>query len=153
MKLLDKKYYNLEPNAEYLKDPFILGLAWKKTDSFIRIHNWYADLLELDRFALDIGDEVKIWSGEIDSWELVKSHIELIPAPKAANWFIDKGKWTQHSDDRKLRPLADICVKDQTVATAVTMCLADSLETRQKDCSLVDSDYSEHIKNKILLSI
>ena len=149
MKLLDKKYYNLEPNAEYLKDPFILGLAWKKTDSFIRIHNWYADLLELDRFALDIGDEVKIWSGEIDSWELVKSHIELIPAPKAANWFIDKGKWTQHSDDRKLRPLADICVKDQTVATAVTMCLADSLETRQKDCSLVDSDYSEHIKNKI----
>lgn len=30
MKLLDKKYYNLEPKYEYLKDSFILGLAWKK---------------------------------------------------------------------------------------------------------------------------
>ncbi|CAM7113327.1 hypothetical protein ESCOCK376M_24245 [Escherichia coli] len=30
MKLLNKKYYNLEPNFDYLKDSFILGLAWKK---------------------------------------------------------------------------------------------------------------------------
>ena len=45
MKLLDKKYYNLEPKYEYLKDSFILGLAWKKTDSFVRTHNWYADIL------------------------------------------------------------------------------------------------------------
>lgn len=30
MKLLDKKYYNLEPKFEYLQDEFILGLAWKK---------------------------------------------------------------------------------------------------------------------------
>lgn len=36
MKLLNKKYYNLEPNFEYLKDSFILGLAWKKNGSFYK---------------------------------------------------------------------------------------------------------------------
>ncbi|MEZ9999579.1 reverse transcriptase domain-containing protein [Vibrio lentus] len=149
MKLLDKKYYNLEPKFEYLKDEFILGLAWKKTDAFIRTHNWYADLLELDKYALDISDEVKAWSTQVDGWDLTTSDIELIPAPKGANWSIEGGKWIQKKDARKLRPLADIDIKDQSIATAVTMCLADSIETRQKDCSLTGLDYSDHVKSKV----
>lgn len=150
MKLLDKKYYNLEPNAAYLKDPLILGLAWKKTDGFIRTHNWYADLLALDKCALDISDEAKRWSREVDNWTLPKSIIELIPAPKSATWFFDKDKWTTKNGEKKLRPLADISIKDQSLATAITMCLADAIETRQKDCSLNTFDYAEHIKNKVV---
>ncbi|WP_038875881.1 reverse transcriptase domain-containing protein [Vibrio jasicida] len=149
MKLLDKKYYNLEPKFEYLKDEFILGLAWKKTDAFIRTHNWYANLLELDKYALDISDEVKDWSTEIDDWDLTTSDIELIPAPKGANWSIEGGQWIQKKDAPRLRPLADINIKDQSIATAVAMCLADAIETRQKDCSLTGLDYSTHIKNKV----
>ncbi|EEQ06068.1 RNA-directed DNA polymerase [Yersinia bercovieri] len=150
MKLLDKKYYNLEPNFEYLKDSFILGLAWKKTDSFVRTHNWYADLLALDKCAFDISDEVTNWSNEVANGALSKSDIELIPAPKGASWFFNKGKWTTNKDDRKLRPLANISIKDQSFATAVTMCLADAIETRQKDCSLSNLGYAEHVKNKVV---
>ncbi|MGF1857763.1 Reverse transcriptase (RNA-dependent DNA polymerase) [Vibrio anguillarum] len=149
MKLLDKKYYNLGPFSEYLKDPFILGLAWKKTDNFVRIHNWYADLLALDKCTFNIDDEVNSWSKDAVYWGLSNSHIELIPAPKGAKWFIDKGKWTTNKDDRKLRPLADISIKDQSFATAVAMCLADAIETRQKDCSLMNLDYSDHIKDEV----
>jgi hypothetical protein len=150
MKLLDKKYYNLEPKFECLKDSFILGLAWKKTDSFVRTHNWYADLLALDKCALDISDEVINWSNEVKNCALSKSDIELIPAPKGANWFFHKQKWTTNKDDRKLRPLANISIKDQSFATVVTMCLADAIETRQKDCSLNNLDYAEHVKNKVV---
>ncbi|HCB0341043.1 antiviral reverse transcriptase Drt1a [Klebsiella pneumoniae] len=150
MKLLDKKYYNLEPKYEYLKDSFILGLAWKKTDSFVRTHNWYADILELDKCAFDISDEVTNWSNEISKNALSKSDIELIPAPKGASWFINQGKWTTNKDNRKIRPLANISIRDQSFATAVTMCLADAIETRQKDCSLSNLGYAEHVKNKVV---
>lgn len=150
MKLLNKKYYNLEPNFDYLKDSFILGLAWKKTDRFVRTHNWYADLLALDKCAFDISDEVTSWSSEAVNRNLSKSDIELIPAPKRASWFFNKGKWTTNKDDRKLRPLANISIKDQSFATAVTMCLADAIETRQKDCSLRNLGYAEHVNKKVV---
>ncbi|ELY1863946.1 RNA-directed DNA polymerase [Serratia marcescens] len=150
MKLLNKLYYNLEPNFECLKDSFILGLAWKKTDRFVRTHNWYADLLALDKCAFDISDEVTTWSSEVENKTLFKSDIELIPAPKGASWFFKKGKWTTNKDDRKLRPLANISIKDQSFATAVTMCLADAIETRQKDCSLRNLGYGEHVNNKVV---
>ncbi|WP_205953314.1 RNA-directed DNA polymerase [Pantoea stewartii] len=150
MKLLEKQYYNLEPKFDYLKDSFILGLAWKKTDSFVRTHNWYADLLALDKCAFDISAEVTNWSKEAENEALTKSDIELIPAPKGANWFFRKRKWTTNKDDRKLRPLANISIKDQSFATAVMMCLADAIETRQKDCSLSNLGYDEHVKNKVV---
>lgn len=150
MKLLDRKYYNLEPKFDYLKDSFILGLAWKKTDSFVRTHNWYADLLALDKCAFNINHEVTNWSSLLDDRVLSKNDIELIPAPKGASWFFDKEKWTTNKDDRKLRPLANISIKDQSFATAVMMCLADAIETSQKDCSLSNLGYSEHVKNKVI---
>ncbi|WP_313698280.1 RNA-directed DNA polymerase [Pantoea sp.] len=150
MKLLDKKYYNLEPKFDYLKDPFILGLAWKKTDGFVRTHNWYADLLTLDRCSFNIRDEVTSWASEAEYGDLSKSSIELIPAPKGASWFFSKGKWRTNKGDRKLRPLANISIKDQSFATAVMMCLADALETRQKDCSLSNLGYAEHVKNNVV---
>lgn len=150
MKLLDKKHYNLEPNVAYLKDSFILGLAWKKTDIFVRTHNWYADLLALDKCAFNISNEVTCWSERVAKNKLSKSNIELIPAPKGANWFFNKGKWTTSKKERKLRPLANISIKDQSFATAVTMCLADAIETRQRNCSLSNLGYAEHVKNKVV---
>lgn len=150
MKLLDKKYYSLEPNIEYLKDSFILGLAWKKTDIFVRTHNWYADLLALDKCAFNISNEVTRWSENVAKNKPFKSNIELIPAPKGANWFFNEGKWTTNKKDRKLRPLANISIRDQSVATAIMMCLADAIETRQKNCSLSNLGYAEHVKNKVV---
>lgn len=150
MKLLDKKYYNLEPNFEYLEDSFILGLAWKKTDIFVRTHNWYADLLALDKCAFNIRNEVIHWSKKIETNKLFISNIELIPAPKGASWFFNKGKWTTNQENKKLRLLANISIKNQSFATAVTMCFADAIETRQKDCSLNNLGYAEHVKNKVV---
>lgn len=122
----------------------------EKTDRFVRTHNWYADLLALDKCAFDISDEVTSWSSEAVNRNLSKSDIELIPAPKRASWFFNKGKWTTNKDDRKLRPLANISIKDQSFATAVTMCLADAIETRQKDCSLRNLGYAEHVNKKVV---
>lgn len=156
MKLLDKKYYNLQPKWSYISDKYILGLAWKKSDGFIRSHNWYADLLSLDNATFSIENKIKNWSNKIKSHNFNNNELNLIPAPKSAKWFIEKAKrsqkpkWTQNKDDRKLRPLANISIKDQTIATAITMCLADALETRQKNCSLIDQDYTDHIANRVV---
>ncbi|MFL7033883.1 reverse transcriptase domain-containing protein [Vibrio lentus] len=149
MKLLDKKYYNLEPKFEYLIDEFILGLAWKKSDGFIRTHNWYADLLSLDKCTLNIAEEVKLWAREIYDWEVLNQETELIPAPKGAKWSVDNGKWIQKTEERRVRPLADINIKEQSIATAIIMCLADAVETKQKDCDLAKSDYAEHLTNNV----
>ncbi|PTO70541.1 reverse transcriptase domain-containing protein [Vibrio splendidus] len=150
MKQLDRKYYNLQPHSSHLHDPYVLGLAWKKADGFVRSHNWYADLLSLDKYTLNIDRAIKAWSKKIAQGKFQNTELKLIPAPKAAKWSIEKGRWIQKKSDRKLRPLADVFIKDQTVATAVTMCVADALETRQKNCSLVDQDYTDHIDNNIV---
>ncbi|MHA2781331.1 reverse transcriptase domain-containing protein [Vibrio harveyi] len=156
MKQLEQKYYNLQPKWSYISDEYILGLAWKKSDGFIRSHNWYAELLSLDNVTFSIDNKVNYWSNKIKSHEFSNNALNLIPAPKSAKWFIEKAKrsqnpkWIQNKDDRKLRPLANISIKDQTIATAITMCLADALETRQKNCSLIDQDYTDHIANRVV---
>lgn len=48
MTIINEKYLALSPRKEYLVDPVILAQAWKKSHSYIRRHNWYADVLELD---------------------------------------------------------------------------------------------------------
>ncbi|MCE4934010.1 reverse transcriptase domain-containing protein [Aliivibrio fischeri] len=150
MKQLDKKYYNLQPNLINLHNPYILGLAWKKADRFVRGHNWYADLLSLDKYTLNIERVINNWSKKMINGQFQNDKLKLIPAPKAAKWSAEKGKWIQKDSDRELRPLADISIKDQTVTTAVTMCVADALESRQKNCALVDQDYTTHIDNNIV---
>lgn len=156
MKLLDRKYYNLQPKWSYISDEYILGLAWKKSDGFIRSHSWYADLLSLDNTTFSIENKVHSWSNEVKNNNFSNNELHLIPAPKSAKWFIEKAKknqkpkWTQKKDDRKLRPLANIAIEDQTIATAITMCLADALETRQKNCSLIEQDYTDHIANCVV---
>ncbi|MGY3933207.1 Reverse transcriptase (RNA-dependent DNA polymerase) [Aeromonas encheleia] len=150
MKQLDRKYYNLKPIHSNLYDHYILGLAWKKSDGFVRNYNWYADLLSLDKYTLIIDSAIKSWSNKISNGHFTSVKLNLIPAPKSAKWTIKNGEWTLNDSERTLRPLADISIRDQTIATTVLMCLADALESRQKNCSLSEQDYSEHIKNKVV---
>ncbi|EGR2697861.1 TPA: reverse transcriptase domain-containing protein [Vibrio parahaemolyticus] len=150
MKQLDRKYYNLKPHSSHLHDTYVLGLAWKKADGFVRSHNWYADLLSLDKCTLNIERAIESWSDKIAKGQFHNSELNLIPAPKAAKWTVEKGRWIQKKSDRKLRSLADVFIRDQTVATAITMCVADALESRQKNCSLVDQDYTDHMNNHVV---
>lgn len=105
MKLLDRKYYNLQPKWSYISDKYILGLAWKKSDGFIRSHNWYADLLSLDNTTFSIGNKIDYWSNKIKEPNFSNNELHLIPAPKSAKWFIEKAKksqkpkWTQKKED------------------------------------------------------
>ncbi|MBG2711585.1 Reverse transcriptase (RNA-dependent DNA polymerase) [Proteus mirabilis] len=149
MKQLDKKYYNLSPKFTNLYDKFVLSLAWKKTDLYIRSHNWYAELLSLDKCTFNINRNTSNWSKYIASKDVKNTKIELIPAPKTAKWFFKNNKWQQKQKDINFRPLANILIKEQSILTAIMMCLADSFESRQKDCSIEGKSYLEHLKNKV----
>lgn len=54
MSIINEKYQILAPKLQYLKDEVILSQAWKKSNSYIRRHNWYADILELDCTVVDL---------------------------------------------------------------------------------------------------
>ncbi|WP_162852245.1 RNA-directed DNA polymerase [Aeromonas media] len=150
MKQLDRKYYNLKPAQSNLNNKYILGLAWKKTDSFIRSHNWYADLLSLDKYTLNISREVNDLAGNVSRYIFENSKLTLIPAPKSAKWSANNEVWEPKDGYINLRPLSDISIKDQTIATAILMCVADALESRQKNCGLDDPDYTEQVKNTVV---
>ena len=51
MSVVKQEYQDLPPRGEKLADVVVLAQAWKKSHSFIRRHNWYADVLELDALA------------------------------------------------------------------------------------------------------
>lgn len=173
MKLIDDKYQKLKPTFKYLSDKVIIAQAWKKTHSYMRTHNWYADTLALDISALGLEVNLESWATNI----LKSPHpLELVPAAKSDEWVIDKVRgWVpkaslkqecEHkgkcdkktvkkcknfpsnvycykdielSENRKIkppvRPLANLTIKDQTLASAVMLCLADLVENAQGDCN------------------
>lgn len=161
MPVLDKKYDKLALNDDYLSDPLLMALAWKKAHDYIRTTNWYADNFELDISSIDLPNRCVDWINESKS-KLVFSPLELVPAPKTQPWEFIKPEdpfsisefkllWQpvsssfdqpksdenppQKSDkcDLKLRPLAHTCVRDQTIMTLVMMCLANEVEAIQGD--------------------
>ncbi len=74
-------------------------------------------------------------SAEITSGRPVLSNpIRMVPAPKSQAWKIDEqGHWGPVEASRKsskIRPLAHVSLRDQVIATALMMCLAERLETR-----------------------
>lgn len=119
------------PNISFLKRPEFLIQAWKKTSSYIRYHNWYADSLELDLASVDLPNFIKHLSERISTWE--SKPLKIVPAPKSQSWHInDKNKWVPRSNiSTKLRPLAHACIEDQVMATAIILCLADQMEQFQ----------------------
>ena len=137
------KYAALAPREEYLSDPVVLAQAWKKSHTYIRRHNWYADTLELDCSAVDLETRLNRWSEELRELRYQPNPIRLVPAPKNAVWVFGPemaNGWGLKNDDGEaahvLRPLAHLGIREQTVATAVMLCLADCIETAQGDPGL-----------------
>lgn len=128
----------LVPTIECLADETVLIQAWRKTSNYIRYHNWFSDTLELDRTAVNLREFISDISHQIKSGAAYRSEpIRMVPAPKSHAWRVEKdGRWnpvSAKSEAVKIRPLAHVSLRDQVIATALMMCLADRVETRQGD--------------------
>jgi len=82
MPYINSKYDCLSLSDEYLKDPLLLALAWKKSHEYIRSINWYADNFELDKSALNLADLCNKWSDEMGG-VVSFSPLKLVPAPSS----------------------------------------------------------------------
>lgn len=154
MGIVHDRYKQLKPELRYLSDGAVLAQAWKKSHSYIRTHNWYADTLELDCSAVNLEERIKTWAKQLREQTYAPTCIRMVPAPKSDHWTFYKTKECDKSDacsntcegwkwgpkfgeeDRKsvckeLRPLAHLTIQDQTIATAIMLCLADAVETAQ----------------------
>jgi hypothetical protein len=128
----------LRPTIGHLTHEAVLVQAWKKASAYIRYHNWFSDTLELDRVAINLPDFIAELSREISSGKFLHSSpLRMVPAPKSQHWRINKnGAWGPLKESKsasKIRPLAHVTLKDQVVATAMMLCLADRVETAQAD--------------------
>lgn len=142
MSLIKEKYRFLAPRLEYLSDPVVLSLAWKKASAYVRRHNWYADTLELDSSGLDLDGLTQTWSAELASGAFEPGVARLVPAPKNGRWGFHPdlpGGWGPLSageneavvEQAPIRPLAHLGVREQTAAASVMLCLADCIESAQ----------------------
>ena len=136
----------LNPSLEDLRLECVLMQAWKKTSSYLRTHSWYADTLGIDYQSLRIPAFLAEIQEAIDSYATwTPEPLELVPAPKTQRWcFDDSGNWIPRPNQeyqKQLRPLAHVALRDQVVATAIMLCLADRVETRMNDPRLsIDSE-------------
>lgn len=163
MSIVEERYRDLPPRGEKLCDVVVLAQAWKKSHIYIRRHNWYADVLELDASTIDLENRLVQWATEVCKAEFRPDDLLLVPAPKNARWWfrptpsdqlLDLGTeptfedWIpsepsgaespdgqpgQKNPQLKLRPLAHLSIRDQSLATAVMMCLAETVESAQGD--------------------
>ncbi|WP_421951732.1 hypothetical protein [Pelagibacterium sp.] len=129
---------HLKPTIECLSREAVLVQAWKKASSYIRYHNWFSDTVELDKIAINLPDFIAELSNEISSGRLTGSKpLRMVPAPKSQRWRVDaQGRWQPLNAGKtasKIRPLAHVTLRDQVVATAMMLCLADRVETAQGD--------------------
>lgn len=177
MSVVKEEYRELPPKGEKLCDVVVLAQAWKKSHTYIRRHNWYADVLELDASTIDLEQHLKRWGKEVCGQRFRPKPMMLVPAPKNSNWsfkpkpeipIVDQWKGLDISDlaseptfddwapsdsecpepndgnadqeqpRQKLRPLAHLSIRDQTLATAVMMCLAEAVESAQGDTTGTD---------------
>lgn len=177
MSVIKEEYRELLPKGEKLCDVVVLAQAWKKSHTYIRRHNWYADVLELDASTIDLEQHLERWGKEVCRQRFRPKPMMLVPAPKNSNWSFkpkpeipsidqwmdidisDLGSepmfddWAPSESEcpepsnenavqapprQKLRPLAHLSIRDQTLATAVMMCLAEAVESAQGDTTGTD---------------
>lgn len=145
MSIVDARYERLMPSLELLADEAVLAQAWKKSDAYIRRHNWYADILELEQVSLLLPQTLKEWQRQVSTRDhSAVSPLRLVPAPKNGKWYFpsktEGGDWKFKplpKDDGTLqtepdlRPLAHVSIREQVLASAVMLCLADAVETLQ----------------------
>src|SRR5581483_3204389 len=113
MGVVKGRYEIIGPRAEFLTDTVILAQAWKKSHRYIRRHNWYADVLELDCSAVQLDTYLNEWAEDLKSGSYVPRPLRLIPAPKSRVWEIGRSHspgWGPVESDtpRVLRPLAHL---------------------------------------------
>lgn len=134
-------YDVLTPVLDCLQQEYVLVQAWKKTSNYIRYHNWYSDTLRLDWATANLRefiDEIRSSLVSPENWE---SHpIRVVPAPKSQQWRVSQNTkyWRPaktYNEEVPLRPLAHVSLRDQVVATAIMLCVADRVETQQGDPS------------------
>ena len=128
---------NLDPDLDLLREEYVLVQAWKKTSNHLRQHNWYADTIELDLASADLQsflNELRRRLEAPNAW--VPKPLRLVPAPKSQSWTLDEGRWTPAQSTKpasRLRPLAHVDIRDQVIATALALCMANRVETAQGD--------------------
>ena len=126
----------LEASLELLREEYVLVQAWKKTASYIRYHNWFADTLALDRASVNLPAFIGELRERLQSSEIWQNDpLRIVPAPKSQRWRVRKGVWEPEkgANSAPLRPLAHVSLADQVVATGLMLCLADRVETLQGD--------------------
>ncbi|MCB8747287.1 RNA-directed DNA polymerase [Rhodoferax sp. U2-2l] len=163
MSIVKPEYKTLGPSLMLLSDVTVLAQAWKKSHQYIRRHNWYADVLELDASAINLEKRLSQWAELVTDTEFKPAQLRLVPAPKNQTWvfnewekfnlntFLDMNlddigsepnfnDWHPTLTDdiavQPLRPLAHVNVRDQVLNTAVMLCLANAIETAQGDPGL-----------------
>lgn len=128
----------LTPLNELLSQEYVLVQAWKKAHDYIRLHNWYADVLELDLTNARLQERMAAIASELrTAAPLCAERLRLVLAPKSHPWKVENNRWVPTKGARavqaRLRPLAHVSVRDQIIATAFMLLLADVVETRQGD--------------------
>ncbi len=128
----------LEPRLDLLRQEYVLVQAWKKTASYIRYHNWFSDTIELDRAAVNLPIFLAGIAKDLTAPEEWRgSLLRIVLAPKTQRWCVsDTGMWEPAEkgiNATRLRPLAHVALRDQVIATALMLCLADRVETLQGD--------------------
>lgn len=148
MSIVDARYERLMPSLDLLADEAVLAQAWKKSDAYIRRHNWYADILELEQVSLLLPQTLKEWQRQVSTSDhSAASPLRYVPAPKNGKWYFpskaeaEGGDWKfkvirnkageVEQAEPDLRPLAHVSIREQVLASAVMLCLADAVETLQ----------------------
>ncbi|MEO5378987.1 MAG: reverse transcriptase domain-containing protein [Magnetococcus sp. DMHC-6] len=151
MSIIHPKYKRLAPRRSYLADEVVLIQAWKKSQRSIRKNNWFADLLELDQSAILLEERIDSWRKQIINGTANPTPMRLVPAPKTHRWGFKNGHWQDVEKDKEgknksihLRPLAHIGIREQTMATAAMLCLADCIETAQGNTSVTNYFQARH---------
>ena len=103
----------LTPDFALLSEEYVLVQAWKKTTSYIRHHNWYADTLALDATATNLPRFLAGVAELLTSPEGWKNQpLRLVPAPKSQQWRV-REQWEPVKGTNvaaSLRPLAHASV-------------------------------------------
>src|ERR1035437_5338988 len=130
--------FTLRPTLDTRQQEYVLVQAWKKAHDYVRAHNWYADVLELDLSNTRLQATVDGLRQELRRLaELRSKAVRLVLAPKGTNWEVGKDYWRPKANEkRSLRPLAHTSIRDQTIATAFMLCMANHAETLQGDPTL-----------------
>ncbi len=95
---------NLTLTDEYLTDPILLALSWKRAHGYVRSLNWYADNFELDESSLFLQEKCKTWADELSGKEVNLKPLELVPAPKTNRWEFCSGLIQVDTSMRDNRP-------------------------------------------------